>query len=215
MIRIIKFEWPDFSSCSHDFFCPFSIHLFEIEDEIERGRGRSLTDDRLTWDEVCKNEICNSLTWDKVFKPENDQLTLTVRFPKVMHKGTSSQAVDIYKYMDTNYCPIFQLASLYNMAKDHKNINASDHVFELKSGKMLTMPYMNLIIRNIMTKFFNGAHRFSCHSFRAGVPSWMAANPHLFDEQEIKVIGRWSSQTYLRYTRLSGITRSFAPLRFC
>ena len=155
-------------------------------------------------------QVCNSLTWDKVFKPEDDQLTLTVRFPKVMHKGTSSQAVDIYKYMDTNYCPIFQLASLYNMAKDHKDVYASHHVFELKSGKMLTMPYMNLIIRNIMAKFFNGAHRFSCHSFRAGVPSWMAANPHLFDEQEIKVIGRWSSQTYLRYTRLSGITRSFA-----
>ena len=155
-------------------------------------------------------QACNSLTWNKVFKPEEGQLTLTVKFPKIMNQGTGSQAVDIYRYMDTNYCPIFQLASLYNMAKDQKNVNAYHNVFELESGKMLTMPFMNLIIRNIMSKFFNGAHRFSCHSFRAGVPSWMAANPHLFDEQEIKVIGRWSSQAYLRYTRLSGITRGFA-----
>ena len=152
---------------------------------------------------------CNALTWGKIFKSEGNQITVSIKFPKSMTQGTSN-AVDVYKCLETIYCPIMQLSKLFQMAKNLKVVEPTSFVFQLESGKPLTMPQLNRIIESVMSKFFDGNTKFSCHSFRAGLPAWMAAQPHMFDEQEIKVIGRWSSNAFLHYTRLSGIAREVA-----
>jgi hypothetical protein len=40
------------------------------------------------------------------------------------------------------------------------------------------------------------------HSFRAGIPSALAANPNAVSDMDIKNWGRWTSDSYLVYTRL-------------
>ena len=159
------------------------------------------------------NQTCNALTWSKIFKPKSNQLTISIKFPKSMKHG-SSDAVNIFRYMDKNYCPVTQLCSLYNSTRNIREFNAEDLVFRLQSGSLLTMTILNKILRNVMSEFFDGNHSFSCHSFRAGVPALMASQPHLFKEEEIKVTGRWSSDAYLSYTRLSGISREIALSKF-
>jgi hypothetical protein len=39
------------------------------------------------------------------------------------------------------------------------------------------------------------------HSFRAGIPSALSAMPDLVTQDEIQAWGRWSSQSYLAYTK--------------
>ena len=46
------------------------------------------------------------------------------------------------------------------------------------------------------------AYQISGHSFRAGLPSAMASKPDIANDNDIKAWGRWSSDSYLLYTRL-------------
>ena len=155
------------------------------------------------------HQTCNALTWEKVFKPNSSQLTIAIKFPKSM-KHDRSDAVDVYKYLDTKYCPFYQLLTLRNLMNQSKTFNPKDLIFRLASGNLLTMTLLNKILRNTMSLFFDGSHSFSCHSFRAGLPSTMAALPEIFSEDEIKIVGRWSSDTYLRYTRFEGLAREMS-----
>ena len=155
------------------------------------------------------HQTCNALTWGKVFKPQSKQITISIKFPKSMKDG-KADAVDVYKYIDKAYCPVHQLIKLYNLMQDTKKFDNNDFVFRLGSGKLLTLSVLNQIIGSTMAQFFDGTHKFSNHSFRAGLPASMATQPHLFNEEEIKVIGRWTSEAFKRYCRLTGISREFA-----
>ena len=151
----------------------------------------------------------SALKWERVLEPSSNKLTISIRFPKTV-KQTGAQAVDIYKYMDTNYCPVYQLIKVYNLNLAKGGVQPGNLVFRLESGFMLTMPRLNNVLRNTMSMFFDNRHRFSCHSFRAGIPSMMASQPHLFNEQEIMVNARWNSDAFHAYTRLSGISRDIS-----
>ena len=155
------------------------------------------------------HQTCNALTWQRIFKPNSNQLTISVKLPKVMRQG-QSDPVDVYKYLDTKYCPVSQLLTLRNLMHESNRFNPTDLIFRLASGQLLTMTILNKILRSTMGLFFDGTHSFSCHSFRAGLPSTMAALPETFNETEIKIIGRWSSDTYQRYTRFGGIAREIS-----
>jgi hypothetical protein len=48
----------------------------------------------------------------------------------------------------------------------------------------------------------NKALEYSGHSLRAAIPSAIAENSELASKQDIMHWGRWSSDTYYRYTRL-------------
>ena len=154
-------------------------------------------------------QICNAITWQRIFSPNSSQLTISVKLPKVM-KHNKSDAVDVYKYIDTKYCPVFQLLTLRNLMHAANLFKPSDQIFRLASGKLLTMTILNKILKSTMSLFFDATHSFSCHSFRASLPSTMAAKPDTFNETEIKVVGRWNSETYQRYTRFGGIAREIS-----
>ena len=190
-------------------FCDFDTQLiwtcctlafwgsFRMSELLASGNGTKIS------------HTCNALTWERVFKPNSNQLTISVKFPKVM-KHSKADAVDVYRYLDTKFCPVFQLLTLRNLMQDSNTFKPSDLIFRLASGKLLTMTVMNKILRNTMALFFDGNHSFSCHSFRAGLPSTMASLPEYFNETEIKIVGRWDSDTYLRYTRFTGIARELS-----
>ena len=124
-------------------------------------------------------------------------------------KEGKADAVDVYKYIDATYCPVQQMIKLYNQVQDTAKFDKDALVFHLGSGQLLTTAILNKVIKSTMAQFFDGSHSFSCHSFRAGLPASMAAQPHLFNEEEIKVVGRWSSEAFKRYCRLTGISREF------
>ena len=76
----------------------------------------------------------------------------------------------------------------------------------MSNGDLFTMSKMNSLLSLFLNHYFPpGFGKFLCHSFRAGLPSMMAANPNLFSKEETMEVGRWSSDAYLRYTRLHGI----------
>ena len=57
--------------------------------------------------------------------------------------------------------------------------------------------------------------KFLCHSFRAGLPSAMATKPNLLTQEEIMEVGRWSSEAFLRYTRLYGLRAKAISEKLC
>jgi hypothetical protein len=55
------------------------------------------------------------------------------------------------------------------------------------------------------------------HSFRAGIPSALSAVPDLVTPKEIQAWGRWASDSYKAYTKLSHLGRQqiFEKYRIC
>ena len=47
----------------------------------------------------------------------------------------------------------------------------------------------------------------SCHSFRAGLPSLISQFPELMSIDDIKSWGRWSGESYAKYTRLGDMQK--------
>ena len=51
------------------------------------------------------HQQCTALKWGRVLQPESNKLTISVKFPKTV-KHTNAQAVEVYEFMDKNYCPV-------------------------------------------------------------------------------------------------------------
>lgn len=47
-----------------------------------------------------------------------------------------------------------------------------------------------------------GESKYSCHSFRAGIPSLLATYPDKSYVDDIKEWGEWDSSSYVLYTKL-------------
>ena len=47
----------------------------------------------------------------------------------------------------------------------------------------------------------------TCHSFRAGLPSLISQYPELMSVEDIKSWGRWSGESYSKYTRLGDVQK--------
>jgi hypothetical protein len=63
---------------------------------------------------------------------------------------------------------------------------------------------MNKTLADLLPDFHvPGKDTISCHSFRAGIPSVLAMFPDLVTSDQIKGWGRWQSDCYQLYTRLS------------
>ena len=74
--------------------------------------------------------------------------------------------------------------------------------------KNLCGAQLNGILFNLLFPVIgNRACNITGHSFRAGLPAAMANNPDLTNDREIKAWGRWSSDSYLVYTRLKLIQK--------
>jgi hypothetical protein len=67
---------------------------------------------------------------------------------------------------------------------------------------------MNKILADLLPDFCSPGHdSVTCHSFRAGIPSTIALFPDLMSSDQIKGWGRWQSDCYMLYTRLSLIEK--------
>ena len=66
------------------------------------------------------------------------------------------------------------------------------------------MKIVDKILGQLSSFVGTGPNRFTPHSFRAGLPSFMATNMGEFSYREIKSIGKWRSDAVDRYLRLRG-----------
>ncbi len=63
---------------------------------------------------------------------------------------------------------------------------------------------MNKTLASLLSDLcVDGKDSISCHSFRAGIPSILSMFPDMVTSDQIKGWGRWQSDCYQLYTRLS------------
>ena len=73
-----------------------------------------------------------------------------------------------------------------------------------QNGKFLTLKKMNdCIVYFLKPSIGQDAMSYSCKSFRAALPSALAAAPELGGKTQIKRWGRWDSEAFEKYTRLN------------
>ncbi len=86
----------------------------------------------------------------------------------------------------------------------HGNTDESLPVFRFSSGKNLIKAVLNKTLSALLSDIFvAGKDTISCHSFRAGIPSTLKMYPDLVSSDMVKGWGRWQSDCYQLYTRLS------------
>jgi hypothetical protein len=147
------------------------------------------------------------MSWAKVTINPDDHshVLLYVDLPKIMLEEKPSDHVDLFAFPLPEYCPVHNLCYLQFLTKRRRETDDEENVFLLSNAKPLSTANMNEMLRDTLNPLFPGLGKFSCHSFRAGLPSLMGAFPQLFTEQQIKQHGRWVSKACTLYTRMNGV----------
>jgi hypothetical protein len=89
-------------------------------------------------------------------------------------------------------------------------------VFAFSDKEFLSKRHFNNLVAELLGKHIPDC-RILGHSFRAGIPSALSAVPDLVTPEEIQAWGRWASDSYKAYTRLSHLGRQqiFEKYRNC
>jgi hypothetical protein len=139
-----------------------------------------------------------NLLWSDIQFIENDSVIIHNKIPK--NRTPKGEYVSLFEYSNKNCCAV---KALY-LLKSLSNVSKNGPVFGFDSGIFLTCKKLNAIIVHTLKKHIGAeASAYSCRSFRAALPSALAANPVVGNKESIKRWGRWNSDAYERYTRLS------------
>jgi hypothetical protein len=98
----------------------------------------------------------------------------------------------------SNTCPHKACSNYLKLRLQH-NPAPHDPLFITKTGMPLSRNYFISLFRDTLMKIGIDPQAFSGHSFRIGAAT-SAAAAHIEDHL-IKVLGRWSSDSYCRYIR--------------
>ncbi len=136
------------------------------------------------------------MMWSDVNFTTKKSVLLHVKIDKC--KNVQGSYIDLFKFEGHSCCPIAAL----NRLKAEKT-NDQNPVFMFKTGKLLTTKNLNECIRNLLMPIIGQqAMNITGHSFRAALPAALANDPKIANDSDIKKWGRWSSESYLLYTRL-------------
>lgn len=144
----------------------------------------------------------SDLLWKDVRCSSPHSLLLHIKQPKSGIPG--GEKVDLFEFPGYNCCPVRALKNLREKQIRHGNTDESLPVFRFSSGKNLTKAILNRTLSALLSDIFvAGKDTISCHSFRAGIPSTLKMYPGLLTDDMVKGWGRWQSDCYQLYTRLS------------
>lgn len=147
------------------------------------------------------------LTWKDIQEKDEDHLILYFAHPK-QAKRENGLVCDIFSFPDKLFCPVDNLRKLAKMNHSIGRRDRDKQVFNLSKGGTLRMAKMNEFLKeNLLPKVGTELGTLSCHSFRAALPSLMAASPAIFTTEETLLQGDWHSDSYKLYTRLNNIGR--------
>jgi hypothetical protein len=137
-----------------------------------------------------------TLMWSDVKFRNDDSVLIHVKVDKC--KNVAGSYIDLFKSDMLPICPVKTLLRL----RDNR-VNSKLPIFSFENGKMLTANCFIGTIRKLLEPVIGKYADMLCgHSFRAGIPSALAANPNAVSDIDIKNWGRWTSDSYLIYTRL-------------
>lgn len=144
-----------------------------------------------------------TLLWKDVRFIEDDSVMIHNKIPKT--RTACGEYVSLFEFEGHNCCPIKALKCLKNLSEP---TNPNFPVFMFSNGSFLTMKVMNeYIVRLLKSHLGNDAECYSCKSFRAALPSALAAFPSLNNDVSIKRWGRWKSSAFEKYTRLNHMAK--------
>jgi hypothetical protein len=148
----------------------------------------------------------SDLLWKDVRCSSPTSILIHIKQPKTGTPG--GEKVDLFEFPGYNCCPVRALKNLRKKQILHGNTDESLPVFRFSSGKNLTKAVLNKTLSALLSDIFvAGKDTISCHSFRAGIPSTLKMYPDLISSDMVKGWGRWQSDCYQLYTRLSLIEK--------
>jgi hypothetical protein len=153
----------------------------------------------------------DTLVWSDVAFNDKKSVTIHIRHPKSNRVG--GEKVEVFEFSGHNCCPV---KALHNLKSMQCNL-ASRPVFSFSDCEYLSKSYFNAKVSELLSKHVPN-RRILGHSFRAGIPSALSANPDKVTPEEIQAWGRWSSNSYRAYTKLThhGRRQVFEKFRsFC
>jgi hypothetical protein len=137
-----------------------------------------------------------TLMWGDVKFRNEDSVLIHVKVDKC--KNVAGSYIDLFMSDMLPICPVKTLLRL-----KASRVGSKLPVFSFANGKMLTANCLVNTIRKLLEPVIGKYANMLCgHSFRAGIPSALAANPNAVSDIDIKNWGRWTSESYLLYTRL-------------
>lgn len=153
----------------------------------------------LSYNELNFNKF-ETLLWEDVNFRSDGSLLLKIKISK--NRKIHGECVDLFPFEDERCCPVKALKKLFLMRNQVDRTGKP--VFMFQNGKLLTPGIVNTTLPNLIAPHLGGqaASEYRGHSLRAGIPSAIASRPEIANDQKIKMWGRWSSESYLLYTRL-------------
>jgi hypothetical protein len=141
-----------------------------------------------------------TLMWQDIKFMSDDSIQIHVKVPKT--RTAKGEHISLFPFPFYGCCPVAAIKKLKSLAEENGDLNKP--VFMFDSGRLLTKAKLNKIIQlQLFPHIGIEARYYSCKSFRAALPSALAANPHMTNDSTIKRWGRWNSKAFERYTRLS------------
>jgi len=133
----------------------------------------------------------------------------TIFIPYTKTKGLLGHALDVFMFKLDTCCPFSALLNLRNMAVTDGTYCKAKPVFSFSSGKNLTVSKMNSILEAMIGSLGEKETKFTCHSFRAAIPSLIAQNPDKSATAEIIDWGEWTSPSYNLYMKFTHERKKF------
>ena len=141
------------------------------------------------------------LLWSDVKFRGTESVLLQLKIPK---SGEYGEFIDLFSFPGYNCCPVKALLALKNRVVESGMADSSAPVFKFRSGRNLTPALFNSTLAGLLADICDkSTNTISCHSFRAGLPTTLSLFPELANSDEIKHWGRWKSECYNKYTRLT------------
>lgn len=155
---------------------------------------------------VCKSQ--------KKFNPEKNPSLADVSFNTAVERKASEAGFDVKASKTDHYrqgitlrvaangsstCAVAALAEMVALRKEH-GAKPHEPAFVLEGGKYVTRQMVQDVMQEGLTAIGMVASNYTTHSLRIGGATSLAACEEM-DADRIRVLGRWSSDCFLRYLR--------------
>jgi len=141
-----------------------------------------------------------TLLWSDIKFIDADSIQIHSKITKNRNPG--GEYVSLFAFPYNGCCPVAALRHLAKISNADDNKNTP--VFKFSNGVNLTKNTLNkLIVSHLHPHIGNECFFYSCKSFRAALPSALASDPHSEYDRSIKQWGRWNSDAFERYLKLS------------
>ena len=134
----------------------------------------------------------SDVTLDNTYPPEVVRLHIKQSKTDPFRKGTYIHLGRMYQ----NVCPV-QALLLYVAIRGKQ----PGPLFVLSDNTMLTRHYFSSVLKDTIGKLNLDTHSYKTHSFRIGAAT--TAKQAGVSDTHIKSLGRWHSNAYQRYIRIS------------